>query len=295
MVWYKEILCCVLGGEKNPGSSETIMTTSQAISSHPVGEMNNLLVDQPGTSICQSATEADLSTNRIDDGNILMSETIHDGLEKDEGQVLEIDTPDTADSNNATENCDIEMSNKESTKNCNEKIDSRTLMLNRIARSEAHFKHQQRGEPDLKEDEKLDIAAKVLDSNPVTFLLRFGNHLAEEDLHFFTTLQGSYEVDFYIKEIRRQLDVRKNKQKIRNRRYEAMQKLMVEGSYFSDTEMKGRDPLLYEQMIGQYLTEEEQQRDSVDPSEMRLSSMLMQFMEMKQNNAIRDLQQEREV
>ena len=271
------------------------MTTPQATSSHPVGEMNNLLVDQPGTSICQSATEADLSTNRIDDGNILMSETTHDGLEKDEGQVLEIDTPDTADSNNATENCDIEMSNKESTKNCNEKLDSRTLMLNRIARSEAHFKHQQRGEPDLKEDEKLDIAEKVLDNNPVTFLLRFGNHLAEEDLHFFTNLQGSYEVDFYIKEIRRQLDVRKNKQKIRNRRYEAMQKLMVQGSYFSDTEMKGRDPLLYEQMIGQYLTQEEQQRDSVDPSEMRLSSMLMQFMEMKQNNAIRDLQQEREV
>ena len=271
------------------------MTTSQAISSHPVEEMNNLLVDQPGASICQSATEANLSTNKIDDGNICMSENTHGGLEKDEGQVLEIDTPDTADSNNATENCDIEMSNKESTKNCNEKLDSRTLMLNRIARSEAHFKHQQRGEPDLKEDEKLDIAAKVLDSNPVTFLLRFGNHLAEEDLHFFTNLQGSYEVDFYIKEIRRQLDVRKNKQKIRNRRYEAMQKLMVEGSYFSDTEMKGRDPLLYEQMIGQYLTEEEQQRDSVDPSEMRLSSMLMQFMEMKQNNAIRDLQQEREV
>ena len=49
-------------------------------------------------------------------------------------------------------------------------------MLNRVAKSDAHFKHQQRGEPDLTFDEKLQIATQVLEKNPATFLSRFGRY-----------------------------------------------------------------------------------------------------------------------
>jgi len=36
-----------------------------------------------------------------------------------------------------------------------------------------------------------------------------------------------------------------------------MKKLVKEGIYFSDKEMRQRNPLLYQQLIGQYLTQKE--------------------------------------
>ena len=48
----------------------------------------------------------------------------------------------------------------------------------------------------------------------------------------------------------RRLNERTNQTKIRNRRYEAMKELLSKGDYFSDDEMKRRDPLLYDQMVG---------------------------------------------
>lgn len=54
---------------------------------------------------------------------------------------------------------------------------------------------------------------------------------------------------------------------MRNRRFEAMNELIKEGSYFSDTEMKTRNPLLFEHLVGQYLTPEEKEvSDRVDTS-----------------------------
>lgn len=53
--------------------------------------------------------------------------------------------------------------------------------------------------------------------------------------------------------------------KVRNRRFEALKKLVSEGSYFSEYEMKKRNPLLYEQLIGKFLTEEEEkERTGID-------------------------------
>lgn len=46
-----------------------------------------------------------------------------------------------------------------------------------------------------------------------------------------------------------------------------MNQLIKEGSYFSESEMKSRNPLLYEHLIGQYLTPEEREdMDRVDTS-----------------------------
>lgn len=42
----------------------------------------------------------------------------------------------------------------------------------------------------------------------------------------------------------------------KNRRYQAMLELL-KGDYFSDNEMRNREPLLWEQLVGQYLSEEE--------------------------------------
>lgn len=46
-----------------------------------------------------------------------------------------------------------------------------------------------------------------------------------------------------------------------------MNQLIKEGSYFRDTEMKTRNPLLFEHLVGQYLTPEEKEvSDRVDTS-----------------------------
>ena len=63
---------------------------------------------------------------------------------------------------------------------------------------------------------------------------------------------------------------------------------------FSDEEMKQRDPLLYEQMVGQFLSEEEI-NDLVDKSDLRLSNILMKHMDVVQSNIVYDLQKEVEV
>lgn len=64
---------------------------------------------------------------------------------------------------------------------------------------EAHFKNQQRTDPDLTSDEKWQIAKDILDNNPGSFLSRFGKYLNEEHLDYFADLAPhNYEVNYYI-------------------------------------------------------------------------------------------------
>lgn len=121
-------------------------------------------------------------------------------------------------------------------------------MILRLVKTDAHFRHQQRGEPDLTQEEKVGIAGDILSKNPALFLERFSQYLTIEDVGCFEDHRGNYLVDFYVVEIsKRCADSRQNV--VKNRRYQALQKLMDEGEYFSENEMKWREPLLYEQMV----------------------------------------------
>ena len=85
---------------------------------------------------------------------------------------------------------------------------------------------------------------------------------------------------------------------MKNRRYAAMKELEAGGVYFSEDEMKHREPLLYEQMIGQFLTEEEQQQqatDGIDRSDLRLSTILLHHLDDVQRKALYEYQKEKEV
>lgn len=44
---------------------------------------------------------------------------------------------------------------------------------------------------------------------------------------------------------------------VRNRRLEALKRLSEKGAYFSDKEMKRRNPLLFEELVGQFLTNDQ--------------------------------------
>lgn len=52
--------------------------------------------------------------------------------------------------------------------------------------------------------------------------------------------------------------------------------LMEKGTYFSEEEMRLRNPLLYEYYIGQYLTEDERESLNVQSTEVLLSARLLQ-------------------
>ncbi|XP_046379434.2 coiled-coil domain-containing protein 97-like [Haliotis rufescens] len=177
---------------------------------------------------------------------------------------------------------------------CGEKLDElKSNMISRVAMSDAHFKHQQRGEPDLSYEDKVQIATEVLSKGPAMFLARFGQFLAAEDVEYFVDFKGDYEIDFYLKEILKQQDKVHNQKVVKNRRYAAMQELLSLGEYFSEEEMKWRDPLLYEQMVGNFLTDEEIQT-KVDKTDLRFSNILLKHIDQIEENALYARQKEAE-
>ena len=124
---------------------------------------------------------------------------------------------------------------------------------------------QQMDEPDLSENEKRNILQSLMSNNPVNFLTRFGKFLTDDHLNYFLNkYDTSYEINHYVKKFKHLLNDRRKHVQIRNRRFEAMQRMEASGKYFTLSEMEKRDPVLYHQMIGQYLSEEEKQKKLKD-------------------------------
>uniref|UniRef100_A0A9L0SFV5 Coiled-coil domain containing 97 n=1 Tax=Equus caballus TaxID=9796 RepID=A0A9L0SFV5_HORSE len=132
-------------------------------------------------------------------------------------------------------------------------------MLRAVAASRLPVCSQQQGEPDLTEREKVAILGQLYHEKPLVFLERFRTGLREEHLACFGHLRGDHRADFYCAEVARQGTARPRtlRTRLRNRRYAALRELIQGGEYFSDEQMRFRAPLLYEQYIGQYLTQEE--------------------------------------
>ncbi|KAL6083625.1 hypothetical protein STEG23_027616 [Scotinomys teguina] len=134
-----------------------------------------------------------------------------------------------------------------------------SAMLHAIAASHLPVCSQQQGEPDLTEREKVAILGQLYREKPLVFLERFRTGLRGEHLSCFDHLRGDHRADFYCAEVARQGTARPRtlRTRLRNRRYAALRELIQGGEYFSDEQMRFRAPLLYEQYIGQYLTQEE--------------------------------------
>ncbi|XP_075555600.1 coiled-coil domain-containing protein 97 [Dermacentor variabilis] len=176
--------------------------------------------------------------------------------------------------------------------------EQRRQILDTVAASEGFFKHQQRGEPDLSYEEKREIAEKTLDSNVPLFLQRYAKFLYREDASYFEALRTvDYEVDFHVREIERRSRDRSRQLSVqtKNRRYEALERLKTGGEYFSDKEMRRRNPLLFEQMIGRYMTEKEKlDLDKMDFSTLTFSGLLMEHIDRNEVTSLRRQQQDLE-
>ncbi|XP_036328433.1 coiled-coil domain-containing protein 97 isoform X1 [Rhagoletis pomonella] len=148
------------------------------------------------------------------------------------------------------------------------------------------FKSQQIDDPELRQDEKVEIARDIYVKSPQTFLMRFGSYLKEHHLTSFaqiaiTNEEHSDEMELLLADYRNKLHTRKRD--VKNRRYAAMQQLIADGEYFSEQEMMKRAPELYQELVGQYLSEaEKKRRDGYDVKNTTFSGILMHTMEQKQ-------------
>lgn len=160
------------------------------------------------------------------------------------------------------------------------------------------FKSQQRGEPELSRQEKMEIAENIFDKSKLNFLSRFGKYLPPNYLNMFEDFQNEDEEYSQISLLLKQLHTqnsKKNEVNRKNRRFEALRRLIEEDKYFSEVEMMKRNPLLYEQLVGQYLSEnEKRERDKVDTEQITFVKILMEGMERDQADNKMKIQQENE-
>lgn len=157
-------------------------------------------------------------------------------------------------------------------------------------------KSQQRNENELTIDEKTEILHELYEQKPSIFLSRFGKWLSERDLDYFSEISSSYEMDYTIKKLKRNLAQKSSRTDVKNRRYEALMRLENDSDYFTEHEMRQRCPLLYEQYIGQYMTEEEKlERDQKEiGDEATMSSFIFQQIDRDWMDKKQKMEQERE-
>ncbi|KAG5863168.1 hypothetical protein JTB14_031593 [Gonioctena quinquepunctata] len=163
------------------------------------------------------------------------------------------------------------------------------------------FKNQQRWEADLTTHEKFEIALKIFRENKLNFLMKFGKYLKHEQLGYFEQFKenvepDSAEIKVVLCELYENVSINASGSKIKNRRYEALKQMVQEDSYFSELEMMKRNPLLYEQLIGQYLTSEEiKERDRYKMDEqVTFVKILMEGIERDNAEICRKEQEEME-
>ena len=88
----------------------------------------------------------------------------------------------------------------------------------------------------------------------------------------------AYEVDFLLKEATK--SAASAASVVKNRRYKAMKELIEKGEYFSMTEMKNRNPFLFNHLVGKHMSQDE--REALEPSRnevTNLSTILMNHMD----------------
>ncbi|CAH4037723.1 unnamed protein product [Pieris brassicae] len=156
------------------------------------------------------------------------------------------------------------------------------------------FKNSHVNEKDIRSVEKTNYAYTVFIKSPTDFLVQYGKFLCPNHIKYFEDMD-MYETDEDFKHCVSHLkfyhsEESRNK-RVRNRRYKALQNLQDTTDYFSEKQMMFRNPLLYEQLIGQFLTDEEIQiRDSADNDNLTLLSLILDTVDRNQMRETKNVQ-----
>ncbi|XP_056144245.1 coiled-coil domain-containing protein 97 [Lampris incognitus] len=130
-------------------------------------------------------------------------------------------------------------------------------MVEAVAVSGSPVKSQQIGEAELTLAQRREELLQQFRSKPLVFLERYQAHLKPQHLAAFSHVSSDPRAQHYCQVIQRRAIGRTDRTRVRNQRYAALRALQREGQYFSEEQMRIREPLLYEQYIGQYLKDEE--------------------------------------
>ncbi|KAK3913444.1 Coiled-coil domain-containing protein 97 [Frankliniella fusca] len=170
-----------------------------------------------------------------------------------------------------------------------------------VSNDQAHFKCQHKDDPELSQDVKRKIAEDLLDHSPSQFLNRFGQFLQEGHLKYFVgdaepLKNESYEIAFHLKKLERFYCKATHDVDVKNRRYDALQKMIAGGSsYFSEDEMRQRNPYLYEQLVGQFLTEEERkERETPDLENISFVNLMLMKISKDETSELKSQQEKEE-
>ena len=158
-------------------------------------------------------------------------------------------------------------------------------MFARVIAADVIIKNQQRDEPDLTDNEKFYYLQEMLSRSPGKFLMKYGGLLLEHHLVYFKKYDN-YEIKFRLRELQKNISDSSRKIVRRNRRFECLKKLMDEGVYFCEKEMRQREPLLYEHYIGQYMTAEEHEALDRQCSDILLSARILHQADVKQREEL---------
>ena len=109
----------------------------------------------------------------------------------------------------------------------------------------------------ISEQKRREYLETLLHRDPGVFLERYASKLTDAERALFEPLRGNYEVDFYLKlaEDDAKRAASKTSATTKNRRHAQLNRLVADGSYFSEDAMRNRAPLLHHQYIGQYVPE----------------------------------------
>ncbi|XP_072225482.1 coiled-coil domain-containing protein 97 [Leuresthes tenuis] len=130
-------------------------------------------------------------------------------------------------------------------------------MIEDVTMSGSLVKSQQIGEAELTVGQRGDELLHQYRSRPLVFMERYHACLKPQHLPAFAHVSSDPRAQHYSKLVLARAAGRTNRTKVRNQRYAALRALQKEGKYFSEEQMRIREPLLYEQYIGRYLTDEE--------------------------------------
>ena len=169
-------------------------------------------------------------------------------------------------------------------------------MIDKICNNKnAFFKSQQKDEKDLNIDEKRIIVENLFRDKKELFLQRYGSFLTSEELNYFDDLEDNLNIRTVVNSLRDNMVRNSSRCVVKNRRYQTLQKLIQSGHYFSDCQMQARNPLLFEQMVGQYMSEEEKtkmlnEKYSQDHNSVTLSAFLMEQIDKNYMNDLMEKQ-----
>jgi len=194
-------------------------------------------------------------------------------------------------------NSDEEMESDEEEELDRNEIDVLASIISTAVKSDGFFRHQQVGEGDLATEEKEKIVKELVQSKPALFLQRFGRFLSVTQLDYFESLRDDdFEVSHYLKETK-QLTCRKvRQQRVKNRRYAMLQRMLAASDpHFSEAAMRERNPLLYQQLVGKFMTAEEKAADeAVDMTNCSLSKIILEHMDINKERDDRKREEKEE-